>query len=158
MWVRRVAGSARQGWPARSARKWIAAWLAAQLDLFDERNLFELAHPDFPGERACCRLAEYRRKKRDKLSEVVASELDEVRNMVAHGRLKSRTGLWKISNKYRVAKRFRLKDRQFDFSISQAKIDAEAALDGASASLRRISTRLTRYAGDCAKWGGHSGR
>ena len=130
MWVRRMAGSARQGWPARTARKWIAARPAAQRDLFDERNLFELAHPDFPGERACRKLAEYRRKKPDKLWEMAASQLDEVRGMVARGRLKSRVGLWKIFNKHKVAKRFRLKDRQFNFSISQAKINVEAAFDG----------------------------
>ena len=106
---------------ARSPTKWIAARPAAQLDFFDERNLFELAHPNFPGERACRKLAEYRRKNRDKFTAASASELDEVRGKVAHRRLKSWASLRRIFNKHRVVKRFRLEDRQFDFSISQAR-------------------------------------
>jgi transposase len=63
-----------------------------QLGLFDERNLFELSHPDFPGERLiACRnpeLAKLRVHKRDALLAATKSELEKVRGMVARGKLK----------------------------------------------------------------------
>ncbi|PYN14882.1 MAG: IS1634 family transposase, partial [Candidatus Rokuibacteriota bacterium] len=50
-----------------------------QLGLFDERNLFELTHPDFPGERlVACRnpeLAKLRTHKRQALLEATVKEL-----------------------------------------------------------------------------------
>lgn len=53
---------------------------ALQIDLFDERNLFELIHPNFPGERlVACRnpqLAKRRGEKRRSLLEATAKELD----------------------------------------------------------------------------------
>src|SRR6266436_4944881 len=63
-----------------------------QLGLFDERNLFELTHPDFPGERlVACRnpeLAALRAHKRHALLAATAKELEKVRGMVARGRLR----------------------------------------------------------------------
>src|SRR3990170_2422008 len=65
-----------------------------QLGLFDERNLFELAHPDFPGERlVACRnpeLAKLRAHKRQALLAATVKELEKVRGMVARGTLKGR--------------------------------------------------------------------
>jgi transposase len=111
-----------------------------QLDLFDERNLFELAHEDYPGERLIvCRnpqLAALRTHKRRSLLAATVGELETVQRMVAHGRLKDaekigvRVG--RVINKYKVAKHFVLEIEagQFSFRIDEDKVAAEAALDG----------------------------
>jgi len=111
-----------------------------QLGLFDQRNLFELAHPDFPGERlVACRnpeLAKLRAHKREALLTATTEELEKVRNMVARGKLKGsgRIGVraGRVVNKYKVAKHFELTitDDSFDFALRRAQIAAEAALDG----------------------------
>ena len=113
---------------------------ALQMDLFDERNLFELSHPDFPGERlVACRnpaLAQRRAEKRRRLLEATVKALDQVCAMVARGRLKGedKIGLrvGKVINKYKVAKHFilEIQPRHFAYSLDQDKIAAEAALDG----------------------------
>lgn len=113
---------------------------ALQMDLFDERNLFELTHPDFPGERLiACRnpeLAKRRAEKRKSLLEATANELHKVRRMVERGRLQGQDAIGvrigKVVNKYKVAKHFTLdiRDHDFDFDVDQAKVAAEAALDG----------------------------
>jgi hypothetical protein len=111
-----------------------------QLGLFDHRNLFELSHPDFPGERlVACRnpeLTKLRAHKREALIAATTEELDKVRKMVARGKLKGsgeigvRVG--KVVNKYKVAKHFELTitDESFDFALRREQIAAEAALDG----------------------------
>ena len=111
-----------------------------QLGLFDQRNLFELSHPDFPGERLiACRneeLARLRAHKREALIAATTEELEKVRGMVARGKLKVsgeigvRVG--KVVNKYKVAKHFKLTitNNSFDFALSRSQIAAEAALDG----------------------------
>lgn len=113
---------------------------ALQLDLFDERNLFELKHPDYPGERLmACRnpaLARLRAAKRQDLLAATERELEKVRGMVTSGRLAGpdeigvRVG--KVLNKYKVGKHFQLNIRSdgFDFSVDEEKVKAEAALDG----------------------------
>ena len=113
---------------------------AIQMGLFDERNLFEVMHPDFPGERLiACRnedLAKKRQIKRDSLLVATVKELEKVKRMVERGRLRGkaeigvRTG--KVINKYKVAKHFKLciEQDKFGFHIKQDKVDAEALLDG----------------------------
>jgi len=113
---------------------------ALQLGLFDERNLFELTHPDFPAERlVACRnpeLAQRRAHKRTSLLEATAQELEKVRRMVERGRLRGQDHIGvrvgKVVNKYKVAKHFKLiiEDARFDFAIDRDKVAAEAALDG----------------------------
>jgi len=113
---------------------------ALQLGLFDERNLFELAHPDFPGERlVACRnpeLAKRRAHKRTSLLEATTTELEKVRGMVARGRLCGQDDIGvrvgKVVNKYKVAKHFKLiiEDARFAFDIDPDSVRAEAALDG----------------------------
>jgi transposase len=113
---------------------------ALQMDLFDERNLFELTHPDFPGERlVACRnpdLAKRRAEKRKSLLEATANELHKVRRMVERGRLRGQDAIGvrigKVVNKYKVAKHFTLdiRDDRFDFAVDDNKVAAEAALDG----------------------------
>jgi hypothetical protein len=111
-----------------------------QLGLFDERNLFEFTHPDFPGERlVACRnpeLAKLRAHKRQSLLEATGKELEKVRGMVARGTLKGLDAIGvrvgKVVNKYKVAKHLRLEiyDARFTFQIDEARVAAEAALDG----------------------------
>jgi hypothetical protein len=111
-----------------------------QLGLFDERNLFELRHPDFPGERlVACRnpeLAKLRAHKRQSLLDATARELETVRGMVARGRLKGEgeigVRVGKVVNQYKVAKHFHLDIREdgFDYRIKEEQVTAEAALDG----------------------------
>ena len=113
---------------------------AIQMGLFDERNLFELIHPDFPGERlVACRnheLAHRRAFKRQSLLDSTVGELDKVRGMVARGRLRGQDKIGvrvgKVLNKYKVGKHFELdiRDNAFDFHIIEDKVAAEAALDG----------------------------
>ncbi len=113
---------------------------ALQLGLFDERNLFELTHPDFPDERlVACRnleLAKRRAHKRTSLLEATAKELEKVRRMVQRGRLRGQDDIGvrvgKVVNKYKVAKHFNLtiEETRFDFDIDTDRVAAEAALDG----------------------------
>lgn len=113
---------------------------ALQMGLFDERNLFELTDPAFPGERlVACRnreLAKLRTHKRQSLIEATVRELEQVQGMVRRGRLvgKDQIGVrvGRVMNKYKVAKHVALEieDGQLAFRIRQDRVDAEAALDG----------------------------
>ena len=111
-----------------------------QLDLFDERNLISLTHDDYPGERlVACRnpaLAKLRAEKRKDLIAATVRELDKVTAMVMGGRLAGRDKIGvrvgKVIGKYKVGKHFDLdiKDGSFVFKINEARVAAEAALDG----------------------------
>jgi hypothetical protein len=111
-----------------------------QLGLFDERNLFELRHPDYPGERlVACRnpeLAKLRVHKRQSLLDATARELEKVRGMAARGRLRGAGAIGvrvgKVVNQYKVGKHFELeiRDDGFDYRLRNEQIEAEAALDG----------------------------
>ncbi len=113
---------------------------ALQMGLFDERNLFELTHPDFPGERLiACRnpeLARMRAAKRQDLLLATMQELDKVKRMVEKGRVtgKGKIGVrvGRVINKYKMAKHLALviDDGRFDYEIRQEQVAAEAALDG----------------------------
>ena len=133
------------------AVKWITALKSAQircllddgslqLGLFDERNLFELTHPEFPNERLiACRnpeLAKLRAHKRRALLQATTEELQKVRAMVEHKKLSGsdRIGVrvGRVVNKYKVAKHFELEiePHRFDFRIREESVSSEAALDG----------------------------
>ncbi len=113
---------------------------ALQLGLFDERNLFELAHPDYPGERliACrnAQLAKLRTHKRQALLEATELELQRIRARIERGRLKGQAAIGlrvgRVLNKYKVGKHFALEigDKNFHFRRLEDQITAEAALDG----------------------------
>src|SRR5258708_19908723 len=87
-----------------------------QLDLFDERNLFEFSHPEFPNERLmACRnvdLGKLRTHKREALLEATEKELEKVRARIENGSLVGRdkigVGGGKVLNKYKVGKPFDL--------------------------------------------------
>jgi Transposase DDE domain len=111
-----------------------------QLSLFDQTNLAEIAHPDFPGERLiCCRnpaLAAERARKRSELLRATEAELDKIVGLVEGGRLKgaARIGLrvGKVLGRFKVAKHFDLtiSDSSFAWTRRHEQIAAEAALDG----------------------------
>jgi len=111
-----------------------------QLGLFDERNLVELSHPDYPGERLiACRnpeLAKLRGHKRRALLDATQRELEKVRARVARGGLKGQAPIGvrvgRVLNKYKVGKHFMLEitEKRFDFHLLDDQIAAEAALDG----------------------------
>ena len=111
-----------------------------QLGLFDERNLFELAHPDYPGERLiACRnpeLAKLRAHKRQALLQATTLEIEKLRERVARGALRGAATigvkLGRVVDKYKVAKHFELTitDTQLSYQILEPQVAAEAALDG----------------------------
>jgi transposase len=113
---------------------------AIQLSLFDERNLFELTDPDYPGEKlVVCRnpdLASRRQHKREALLQATTEALEKVQGMVARGRLKTadQIGLrvGRVINQYKMAKHFKLtiEDNHFHFEIEAETVREEAALDG----------------------------
>jgi transposase len=120
-----------------------------QLGLFDEGNLFELTHSDYPGERlVACRnpeLAALRAHKREDLLQATEKNLAKVRTMVQAGRLQGQDKIGvrvgKVVNQYKVAKHFTLdiQDNAFSFTRKVQSIAGEAALDG----LYVIRTSLT---------------
>jgi len=113
---------------------------AIQLTLFDERNLFEFTHADFPGERLiACRnpeLAYHRSQTRTSLLEATTAALTKVQRMVTKGTLKEadkigvRTG--RVINQYKMAKHIKLNIAQaaFSFEIDTQSVIKEAELDG----------------------------
>lgn len=111
-----------------------------QLSLFDESDLAEFSHPDYPGERLiACRnpvLAEERKRKRAELLVATEEVLAPVISAVREGRLvgAARIGLkvGKVINKFKMAKHFELSIGESTLSVSRKEdaIAAEAALDG----------------------------
>ena len=111
-----------------------------QLGLFDQRNLFECSHPDFPGERLmACRnveLGKLRAHKREALLVATEKELEKIRARIDNGSLTGRDKIGvkvgQVLNKYKVGKHFALtiEDSGFQFQRLQPQIAAEAALDG----------------------------
>jgi transposase len=115
---------------------------AIQLLLFDEQNLFEIVHPDYPGERLiCCRnpaLADERARKRQALLAGTDKELEKIaaatrrQTRPLRGKEKIALRVGKVINKYKVAKHFTtaIDEDSFTFARNQDTITAEAALDG----------------------------
>ena len=111
-----------------------------QLGLFDERNLFETHHPDYPGERLiACRnpaLAEHRAAKREALLQATEAQLSKIRERVDKGRLQGAdqigVAVGKVLDRYKVGKHFVLaiEDQRFGFCRDIERINQEAALDG----------------------------
>lgn len=113
-----------------------------QMELFDKRNLFEITHPDYPGERlvACLNpeLRKLRGHKRQSLLEATKLELKKIQAMVLRGKLKDKgadeigVAVGKIVNKYKMSKHvvLNIRDGFFEFHIDEKKVEAEAALDG----------------------------
>jgi hypothetical protein len=111
-----------------------------QMSLFDERNLAEITHPDYPGERLiCCRnpfLAAERTRKRQALLAATETGLDKIKASVDAGRLKGADAIGeragKVIGKHKAGKHFlrQITGTTFTYRRDEAKIAAEAALDG----------------------------
>ena len=111
-----------------------------QLGLFDQRNLIELASPEYPGERlVACRnpeLAKLRAHKRHDLLAATEKNLQAIKQRVDAGKLSGADAIGlrvgKIVNQYKVAKHFELviTDASFTFARKHDAIAGEAALDG----------------------------
>ncbi len=115
---------------------------ALQLSLFDEQDLLQITHPDYPGERlVCCRnpaLADERARKRTDLLAATETELATIaaatrratRPLRGKDKIALRVG--KVINHYKMAKHFTIDitEDSFAFSRNQDRIAAEAALDG----------------------------
>jgi len=111
-----------------------------QLSLFDEQDLAEISHPDYPGERLiACRnplLAAERARKREDLLAATETQLAKVAEQAAAGRVSGQDKIGvragRVINKYKVAKHFTLDitGDSLSWRRDQAAIDAEAALDG----------------------------
>ena len=113
-----------------------------QMSLFDQRDLAEITHPDFPGERLiACRnplLADERARKRKELLAATEKELVKIQEATQRAkrpfRGKERIALraGKVLGRYKMAKHFRcqFEDKQFRFERVQTSIDREAELDG----------------------------
>jgi hypothetical protein len=115
---------------------------ALQLSLFDEQNLFEITHPDYPGERlVCCHnpvLAAERARKRTELLAATEKEFATIaaatgrarRPLTGKDKIALRVG--KVRNHYKMSKHFTITitDDSFTFTHKTDQINAEAALDG----------------------------
>jgi transposase len=125
-----------------------------QMGLFDERNLFEFTHPDFPGERLiACRnpeLAERRAAKRLSLLEATTRELDQVSRMVGRGRLHGKktieTQIGKILKQYKVGKHYTvdIRDDGFDYKIDRNALASEVAAKS-NKNTKPTETQLARF-------------
>jgi len=115
---------------------------ALQLSLFDQQNLFEITHPDYPGERlVCCHnpaLAAERARKRDELLTATQAELAKIAAATRRARRPLRgkdtiaLKVGTVRNKFKMAKHFDLQisDDSLTFTRKDDQIAAEAALDG----------------------------
>jgi transposase len=113
-----------------------------QLSFFDQRDLAEITHPDYPGERLiACRnplLAADRARKRQELLAATEKDLAKIRSRTQRlkkplrGKDAIGVAVGKVLGHYKMAKHFELviEDADFRFERKQSQIEAEAALDG----------------------------
>ena len=115
---------------------------ALQLSLFDQQDLLEITHPDYPGERLmCCHnpvLAHERARKRHELLAATEKELQPIAEATSRqkrpirGRDKIALRVGKVINHHKMGKHFHVEitDDSFTFTRKDDQISAEAALDG----------------------------
>jgi hypothetical protein len=115
---------------------------ALQLSLFDERDLAEIAAPDYPGERlVVCRnplLAEDRARKRAELLDATENKLRPIQARVRRSRRPLRgadkigIAVGAVVDRYKMAKHFAITitDDDLTWARKHEAIAAEAALDG----------------------------
>jgi hypothetical protein len=115
---------------------------ALQLSLFDERDMAEILHPDYPGERLIvCRnplLAGERAQRREALLQATEGELNKIvaatqrtkRRLKGKDKIALRVG--KVLNRFKMAKHFSLTiiEEGFAYQRDTERIAEEAALDG----------------------------
>lgn len=143
----------RQDLSAEHGIQWISALRAnqiqklakdgqLQMSLFDQTDLVEIAHPDFPGERliACFNplLAEERSRKRPDLLAATEKQLQKIAAATKRPkrplRGKQNIGLraGKILDRYKMGKHFQLRigEDSFHYERKTANIEREESLDG----------------------------
>jgi transposase len=143
----------REDLPASQGIQWISALRATQIQklaaggqlqmtLFDQTDLVEIVHPDFPGERliACFNplLAEERARKRPDLLAATEKQLEKIaaatkrtkRPLRGKQNIGIRAG--KIFNRYKMGKHFqlRIEEDSFHYERKTANIQREENLDG----------------------------
>jgi transposase len=111
-----------------------------QMSLFDTQDLAEISHPDYPGERLiACRnpaLAAERTRKRSELLAATEKLLTGIADRVTRGTLTGAgeigKAVGKVIDKYKMGKHFHttITDTTLTYRRDQARIDAEAELDG----------------------------
>jgi hypothetical protein len=113
-----------------------------QLSLFDERDLAEIAAPDYPGERlVVCRnplLADERARKRGELLDATEKKLTSIQNRARRakkplrGKDKIALAVGAVIDRHKMAKHFALTITGDDVTFERKTelIKAEAALDG----------------------------
>jgi len=113
-----------------------------QLSLFDEKDLGEITHPDYPGERLiACRnplLAAERARKREDLLAATEKQLGKVqaaterRRRALRGNAAIGLAVGRVLGRYKMAKHFQISiaDDKFSYQRDEVHIAAEAALDG----------------------------
>ena len=132
------------GWVTALRAPAIAALAAddgpLQMSLFDQMDLAEITHPDYPGDRLiACRnraLAAERARKRRALLDATDLELATItaavtaRRLSGAGRIGIRVG--KVIDRFKMAKHYTvaITDDTVTCTRDQPAIDAEAALDG----------------------------
>ena len=125
-----------------------------QLSLFDTRDMAEITHPDYPGERLIvCRnplLARQRAHKREELLRATEKELDKValattrdkRRLQGKDKIGLRVG--KLIGKFKMAKHFdtTIEEQSFSYRRKEETIASEAALDGIYVIRTSVSKRV----------------
>ena len=113
-----------------------------QMSLFDQQDLAEITHSDYPDERliACFNplLADKRTRTRQELLAATEKKLDKIvaatqrANRPLRGEQKITLRVGKTLGRSKMSKHFELciKDDHFSYQRKQDKIDKEAALDG----------------------------
>jgi transposase len=129
-----------------------------QPSLFDDRDMAEIASPDFPDERlVVCKnplLAEQRARKREELLSATEQQLARVKSRVERAKRPLRgaadigQAVGAVIGERKMAKHFDLTitDDTFGFIRKQDQIDAEAVLDG----IYVLRTNLTSEQSDAA--------
>jgi transposase len=124
------------------AIKKLASAGVLQLSLFDNKDLAEISHPDFPGERlvACYNplLAGERARKRPELLAATEKKLEKIAQATRrnkrplHGKQNIGLRVGKILNHYKMGKHFQvqIEDDNFSYQRKQANIEKEESLDG----------------------------
>jgi hypothetical protein len=115
---------------------------ALQLSLFDEADLAEITHPDYPGERlVACKnplLEAERARKRESLLQATEADLEKIAAACTRARAPLRgkdkiaLRMGRVLNRRKVAKHFTIEitDEHFSYARNEDSITAEAALDG----------------------------
>jgi len=143
----------REDLPASHGIQWISALRATQIQklaaggqlqmsVFDQTDLVEIAHPDFPGERliVCFNplLAEERARKRPELLAATEKQLEKIaaatkrRKSPLRGKQNIGMRAGRILNRYKMGKHFKLRieEDSFHYQRKTANIEREENLDG----------------------------